>query len=48
MNEIYFKKSDEKKLSDKEILEFVNRRYGKSAGIIQQYLFYWKRETHGE
>ena len=46
MNDIYFKKKDEKKLSDKEILKFVNKKYGSYAGIAQQYLFYWKRENH--
>lgn len=46
MNDIYFKKSNEKQLTNDEILKFVNRKYGDYAGIVQQYLFYWKRETH--
>lgn len=48
MNDIYFKKKDENKLTNDEILKFINRRYGKYAGIIQQYLFYWKRETNAK
>ena len=48
MNDIYFKKKDEKKLTNDEIIKFINRRYGKYSGIVQQYLFYWKRETYAK
>lgn len=45
MNEMYFKKTNEKDLKQIEILEFAEAKYGKYAGIAQQYLFYWKRES---
>ena len=47
MNEIYFNKEDEKQLTNEEIINFINKRYGEYAGIAQQYLFYWKREKNG-
>ncbi len=46
MNDIYFNKKDEKKVTSKEIINFANKRYGLYSGIAQQYLFYWKRETN--
>lgn len=46
MNDIYFKKQDETKLTNDEILRFTSRKYGSYGGIAQQYLFYWKRETY--
>lgn len=48
MNDIYFKKSNENKLKNEEILKFINERYGKYAGIVQQYLFYWRRGKDGK
>ena len=46
MNEIYFKLPDEKKLTNREIMEFANDKFGKYKGLAQQYLFYYIRE-HG-
>lgn len=48
MNNIYFKKSDEKKLTNDEIIKFIDKKYGEYAGIAQQYLFYWEREKNGK
>ena len=45
MNELYIKKEDESKLKNKEIEEFARKKYKNLAGIAQQYLFYWKRES---
>ena len=28
----------------KRCVEFANNRFGKVAGLAQQYLFYWRRE----
>lgn len=47
MNDVYFKKEDEKKLQMKEILEFANDKFSPYQGIAQQYLFYWKRAKDG-
>ena len=45
MNELYIKKEDETKVKKQEIEKLANEKYGNFAGIAQQYLFYWKRET---
>ncbi|MCL2383343.1 MAG: 8-oxoguanine DNA glycosylase [Oscillospiraceae bacterium] len=44
MNELYTDGSKGKKLSKQEIEELAKEKYGDSAGIAQQYLFYWRRE----
>ena len=45
MNDLYIKNEDETKVNKKEIEELAKTKYSKLAGIAQQYLFYWKRET---
>lgn len=45
MNDLYIKKEDETKVNKKEIEELAKEKYKNLAGIAQQYLFYWKRET---
>ncbi len=45
MNELYIKNDDETKVKQKEIEELANKKYKNLAGLAQQYLFYWKRET---
>lgn len=45
MNDLYFKKLDEKKLKDNEIQEFADEKYGDLKGLAQQYLFYYRREN---
>lgn len=45
MNELYIKNEDETKVKRQEIENFANTTYGDLAGMAQQYLFYWKRET---
>lgn len=45
MNDLYIKKEDETKVNKKEIEELAKTKYKNLAGIAQQYLFYWKRET---
>lgn len=45
MNELYIKNIDENKVKKEEILKLAEEKYGNLAGIAQQYLFYWKRET---
>ena len=45
MNELYIKNEDETKVNKKKIEELAKTKYSKLAGIAQQYLFYWKRET---
>lgn len=32
------------KPSNQQILAFAENKFGKLAGIAQQYLFYWRRE----
>ena len=41
MTEIYLK--DKKK--DVDIGEFANSKFKEYAGVAQQYLFYWRRES---
>ena len=45
MNELYIKNQDETKVKKQEIEKLANEKYKDLAGIAQQYLFYWKRET---
>lgn len=45
MNELYIKAEDETKINKKEITKLAEDKYEDLAGIAQQYLFYWKRET---
>ena len=45
MNELYIKNEDETKVNKKEIENLAKTKYDKLAGLAQQYLFYWKRET---
>ena len=44
MNELYLQK-EENKIKSEEIRILAKERYQSLAGIAQQYLFYWKRET---
>ena len=47
IRELYFDNSHEykeKNISNKEILELANNKFGKLSGLAQQYLFYWRRE----
>ena len=47
VTELYFNKDKEKVKANpcnQEILEFANNKFGKLAGLAQQYLFYWRRE----
>ena len=45
MNELYIKNEDETKVNKKEIEKLAVEKYADLAGLAQQYLFYWKRET---
>ena len=45
MNDLYIKNPDENKVSKKLINDIAFEKFGKLAGIAQQYLFYWKREN---
>lgn len=45
MNDLYIKNEDETKVNKKEIKTLAKTKYANLAGIAQQYLFYWKRET---
>ncbi len=45
MNELYFKNEDETKVNKKQIEKLAMEKYKDLAGLAQQYLFYWKRET---
>ena len=45
MNELYIKNQDETKVNKKEIEKLAMEKYKNLAGLAQQYLFYWKRET---
>lgn len=44
MTELYFNNEKNKNPSNQKILEFAENKFGKLAGISQQYLFYWRRE----
>lgn len=45
MNELYIKNEDETKVNKTEIEKLAQDKYSNLAGLAQQYLFYWKRET---
>ena len=45
MNDLYIKNPQESKVSKVEIKKLAEEKYGKLAGLAQQYLFYWKREN---
>ena len=45
MNELYIKNEDETKINKKQIEKLAKEKYKNLAGIAQQYLFYWKRDT---
>ena len=45
MNDLYIKNEDETKVNKKEIENLAKTKYAELAGIAQQYLFYWKRES---
>ena len=45
MNDLYIKQEDETKVSKKQIEKLANEKFGNLAGLAQQYLFYWRRET---
>ncbi len=45
MNDLYIKNEDETKVNKKEIEKLAVEKYKNLAGLAQQYLFYWKRET---
>ena len=45
MNDLYIKYEDETKVKKEEIEFLAKTKYAGLAGIAQQYLFYWKRET---
>lgn len=45
MNELYIKKQDEAKVKNQEIEKLAIKKYENLAGVAQQYLFYWRRET---
>lgn len=42
ISELYFKNNEQ---SPKEIQKFAQNQYGNLAGLAQQYLFYWRRDT---
>ena len=45
MNELYLKNEDETKINKKQIETLAKEKYKNLAGMAQQYLFYWKRDT---
>ena len=45
MNDLYVKNSDETKVSKEELQKLARNKYGKLAGLAQQYLFYWRRSV---
>jgi len=44
MTELYFENNEKIEPNNKKILEFAESKFGKLAGLAQQYLFYWRRE----
>lgn len=45
MLELYFQKNEfEPNISNKKILDLAEKKFGKYAGLAQQYLFFWRRE----
>ena len=47
MNDLYIKDVDEAKVSKKQIEKLAEEKFGDIAGLAQQYLFYWRRESAG-
>ena len=45
MNELYIHNENEEKVSKKLLNELAEEKFLGIAGLAQQYLFYWKRET---
>ena len=45
MNDLYIKNEDENKVSKKQIENLAKDKFGDLAGLAQQYLFYWRRDT---
>lgn len=45
MNDLYIKNEDETKVKNTEIEKLAVEKYANLAGLAQQYLFYWRRET---
>ena len=45
MNELYIKNEDENKVNKRAIMQIAENKFGSLAGLAQQYLFYWKRES---
>lgn len=45
MNELYIHQEKEEKVSRKILHQLAQEKFQQIAGIAQQYLFYWKRET---
>ena len=45
MNELYIHNQNEEKVSKKVLNDLAEKKFLGMAGIAQQYLFYWKRET---
>lgn len=44
MNNLYIKNENEDKVSRIQLEKLATEKYGKLAGLAQQYLFYWERE----
>ena len=44
MNDLYFHEPQEEKVSQKQIKQLAEEKFGNLAGLAQQYLFYWRRE----
>ena len=45
MNDLYIKNEDETKVNKKQIEKIAVEKFGSLAGLAQQYLFYWRRES---
>lgn len=45
MNDLYIHNEDENKVSKKQIEKIAEEKFGDLAGLAQQYLFYWRRES---
>lgn len=44
MNDLYIHNESEEKVDKKQILKLANEKFLGLQGIVQQYLFYWRRE----
>ncbi len=45
VEELYFDKENNLKITNDDINKLAKEKYGELAGIAQQYLFYWRREA---